>query len=91
MAAHHCTTIMPTVTGTGFRWPGNGGGIAITEDDSKAPLEIKAKPPANVITGKRARRIRAMLDRRKVRPELMAEAERFMAEYADDFTALADQ
>jgi hypothetical protein len=64
MNGHHCTTTMPTVTGTGFRWPGNGN-VAITEDDSNAPAEFKAAPPANVITGKRARRIRALLDAKR--------------------------
>jgi hypothetical protein len=46
----------------------------------------KAKPPANVITGASARRIRRLLDAQK----LMAEGDLFLADYADDFTALAD-
>jgi len=55
---------MPTVTGTGFRWPGNDGAFGYIDEDSNAPIQFKAAPPANVITGKRARRIRALLDRR---------------------------
>jgi hypothetical protein len=54
---------MPTVTGVGPAWPGPKG-IWDFQISGNAPLQIKAKPPANVITGKRARRIRALLDRR---------------------------